>query len=395
MEGDLSTKSSGTTTPRDVSLVRGGLLYRFLLSIRLMDDKHWNVGRRILFVLAIVWVPVVVIRLLHAPDRIMQLLLDYRLEARAIAAVILIVAEPIMDSRFRFLIEHIREAHLLIGPDLAKMDNILDRLRRLRDSFVPELVFALAVAFRAVTAYSFVAEQTSGDLSYRTSTGIHLTVAGWYGLLVSAPFIQFLALVVLWRWLLWTIFAFRLSRLNLKLVPSHPDENGGLGFLSISTQAFVPFSFALSTIVGASFRNDILHNGKHLIDFKGPAIALVAILLAVAVLPLFFFLPRLLPLRRRGILEYSIIGHMQSYAFHDKWVHHGHEHEDEVIAAPEMSTLCDYNAAYKNVEDMHPIPVDKEALMGLAISVLIPALPVILAEIPMQTVLQDLFSTLR
>ena len=153
MEGDLSTKSSGTTTPRDVSLVRGGLLYRFLVSIRLMDDKHWNVGRRILFVLAIVWVPVVVIRLLHAPDRVMQLLLDYRLEARAIAAVILIVAEPIMDSRFRFLIEHIREAHLLIGPDLAKMDNILDRLRRLRDSFFPELVFALAVAFRAVTAY--------------------------------------------------------------------------------------------------------------------------------------------------------------------------------------------------------------------------------------------------
>ena len=86
---------------------------------------------------------------------------------------------------------------------------------------------------------------------------------------------------------------------------------------------------------------------------------------------------------------------MQSVAFHDKWVHHGHEHEDDVIAAPEMSTLCDYNSAYKNVEDMYPIPVDKEALMGLAISVLIPALPVVLAEIPIQTVLQDLFSTLK
>ena len=395
MGSEVRTDSSGTTTPRDISLVRGGLLYRFMLFIRLMDDNHWNVGRRILFVLAIVWLPVVAIRLLHAPDRVMQLVLDYRLDARAIAAVVLIAAEPIMDSRFRLLIEHIRKSRLLIGPDLATMDHFLASLRRLRDSFVPEALFAVAVVLRAATSYGFVASQTIGDLSYQTTTGLHLTTAGWYALLVSAPMIQFLALVVLWRWLVWASFAFRLSRLNLRLVPSHPDENGGLGFLSISIQAFVPFSFALSTIVGASFRNDILNNGKHLIAFKGPAIALVVILFAVAILPLIFFLPKLLPLRRKGILQYSIVGHMQSFAFHDKWVHHGEEHEEEAIAAPEMSTLCDYNSVYKNVEDMYPIPVDKEALTGLAISVVIPALPVILAEIPIQTVLQDLSSALR
>jgi hypothetical protein len=121
----------------------------------------------------------------------------------------------------------------------------------------------------------------------------------------------------------------------------------------------------------------------------------VVILFAAAVLPLLFFMPKLLPLRRKGILQYSIVGHMQSIAFHDKWVHHGEEHEDEALAAPEMSTLCDYNSAYKNVEDMYPIPIDKEALTGLAISMAIPALPVILAEIPMQTFLQDLLSAVR
>lgn len=395
MESKTSTDGSRSATSRDISFVRGGLFHRFLKLIKVTDDKRWNVHRRILFVLAIVWAPVVVIRLVHAPARLMDMLLDYRLEARAIAAVVLIVAEPIMDSRFRLLIEHIRECHLLIGPDLAEMDNILARLRRLRDSIIPEILFVVAVSVRAAMSYSFVVEQTSGDLSYQTATGIHLTPAGWYGLVISAPLIQFLGLVVLWRWLLWTIFAFRLSRLNLQLVPSHPDENGGLGFLSISTQAFVPFSFALSIVVGAAFRNDILHNGKHLVNFKGPGIALVFILFAVALLPLLAFIPKLLPLRRKGILQYSIVGHMQSFAFHDKWIHHGEEHEDEVIAAPEMSTLSDYNSAYKNVEDMYPIPVDREALTGLAISMAIPALPVILAQIPIQTVLRDLFSALK
>jgi hypothetical protein len=105
--------------------------------------------------------------------------------------------------------------------------------------------------------------------------------------------------------------------------------------------------------------------------------------------------PKLLPLCRKGILEYSIIGQMQSSAFHEKWILHGNEHEADVIDAPEISTLCDYNSAYNNVEDMYPIPVDKEALTGLALSIAIPALPTILAEIPIQVVLQDLLSALK
>lgn len=394
MDNERRTDSPGTTA-RDISLVRGGLLYRFFLFIRVMDDSHWNIGRRVAFVLAILWVPLVAIRLIHDPGRLMQLILDYRLEARAIAAILLILAEPVMDSRFGMLIEHVHETHLLVGPDLEKMNHLLARLQRLRDSYLPEILFLVAVAVRGATSYRFIAEQTSGDLSFQNATGLHLSVAGWYALLVDAPFIQFIALIVLWKWLLWTMFAFRLSRLNLRLVPSHPDENGGLGFLSISTQAFVPFAAALTTIIGASFRNEILNHGKHLVNFKGPAIALGVILVATALLPLLFFVPRLLPLRRRGILQYSIIGHMQSFAFHDKWVNHGEEHEDEAMAAPEMSTLCDYNSAYKNVEDMYPIPVDKEALTGLAVAMLIPALPVILAEVPIQTVLQDLLSAAK
>ncbi|HZD32170.1 MAG TPA: hypothetical protein VE779_10970, partial [Candidatus Angelobacter sp.] len=311
MENKTNPDSAPTpAAPSDISLVRGGLLYRLLVAVRLIDADHWNIGRRVLLTVAIVWLPLVVIRLLLDPVHVMQLVLDYRLIARAlIAAPVLILAEPLMDSRFRALVEHIRESHLLIGPDLTKMNETLARLRRLRDSILPELVILLAVIVRTATSYQFAAGQAIGDLAFQGPTGAQLTPAGWYVFLISAPIVQFIAGVVLWRWLLWTIFAFRLSRLNLRLVPSHPDENGGLGFLSISTQAFVPFAFAASTVVGASFRNDILNHGKHLVDFKGPGIAFVVIIFFVALLPLLFFVPKLVPLRRKGILEYSIIGH--------------------------------------------------------------------------------------
>ena len=393
---DAALPAPATYAPPDISLVRGGLLYRLLVAIKLIDADHWNVGRRILLALAVVWLPMLLIRLVVDHSHITELLLDYRLNARVLAAVIFIAAEPLMDSRFRGLFQHIRESRLLVGHDLARMDQILASMRRLRDSILPELAILVVIVFRTATSYQFVGEQLIGDLAFRDPTGVHLTPAGWYAMLVSAPIVQFLGAVVLWRWLLWTIFAFRLSRLNLRLVPSHPDANGGLGFLSISTQAFVPFSFAISMVIGASFRNDILNHGKRLVNFEGPAVALVVILFAGAVLPLLFFVPKLLPLRRRGILNYSIIGHMQSSAFHEKWVTHLADNtEEDAIAAPEMSTLCDYNSAYNNVEDMNPVPVDKEALVGLLLSIAVPAIPVILAEIPLQTAVQDLLSALK
>ena len=396
MTTESKTDTPEAGLPADISLVRGGLLHRLLVALRLVDARHWNPGRRILICVAIVWLPVVLIRVALDPGRIMQIVLDYRIIARMlIAAPVLILAGPIMDTRFRMLVEHVRETHLLVGHDLVKMYEILAGVQRLRDSILPELFFLVVVIARVFLSYKFIGEESIGNLAFMDPTGVRLTPAGWYAMVVSAPIVAFLALVVLWRWVLWTIFAFRLSRLNLQLVPSHPDENGGLGFLSISTQAFVPFSFAISTVIGASFRNGILNGGKHLVNYRGPGIALAVIIFAIAILPLLFFFPKLAPLRRKGILEYSIIGHMQSAAVHEKWVLHGEENEPEVIAAPEFSTLCDYNSAYKNVEDMYPIPVDKEALVGLALSIAIPALPVILAEVPLQTVLQALLSALK
>ncbi|HZD30427.1 MAG TPA: hypothetical protein VE779_02085, partial [Candidatus Angelobacter sp.] len=95
--------------------------------------------------------------------------------------------------------------------------------------------------------------------------------------LVSANIFRFLVLLNLWKWLLWTIFMFRLSRLNLRLTPSHPDERGGLGFLARAPQAFAPVTFAIMCVIGSTIRNHILNEGAHLNDFTW-AIAAVAVL---------------------------------------------------------------------------------------------------------------------
>ena len=233
------------------------------------------------------------------------------------------------------------------------------------------------------------------SLVYRVAGVQHLTPTGWYGLLVSGALFQFLLLLSLWKWLLWTVFAYRLSQLKLNLVPTHPDQNGGLGFLGTSPAAFAPTAFSVAIVIGADFRHQILHRGAHLVDFKLPAIVLVVIIAIVALGPLVAFVPKLSALRRRGILEYSIIGQIQSTEFDEKWVHHRAGHEAELIDAPEVSTLCDFGSAYDRIERLNPFPTDKGALIGLALAIAIPALPTILAEIPLAVVLKELLSSLH
>ena len=50
---------------------------------------------------------------------------------------------------------------------------------------------------------------------------------------MSIPIFQFLTLRWLYRLLLWFLFLWRVSRLDLRLAPSHPDRAGGLGFLDV------------------------------------------------------------------------------------------------------------------------------------------------------------------
>jgi hypothetical protein len=100
-------------------------------------------------------------------------------------------------------------------------------------------------------------------------------------------------------------------------------------------------------------------------------------------------------LRRKGILEYGTLAQLHSAEFHDKWILHRAGHETEFLVAPESITLNNYGQAYEKIEEISAFLVDKGALYTLAAAVLIPALPTILAEVPIAVVLSDLLRALR
>jgi hypothetical protein len=129
--------------------------------------------------------------------------------------------------------------------------------------------------------------------------------------------------------------------------------------------------------------------------FKLPAIALLVLIIIIAIGPLVFFVPKLMVLRRKGILEYGSLAHLHSTEFHEKWIHHREGHEDEFLTAPEISSLTDLATSYENVENMQPFPLEKGSLIALALAVAIPVLPTVAAEIPLKVVLKSLLEAMR
>lgn len=390
-----ATTSRFPRTQFDLSLIRGGPFYRAQQAARLIRQGQWNHARRVTVAVALTWLPLVAITAIHNPTALTSLLRDYRVYARLLIAVpVLLIGQLMMDVRFRMIVSHIGEAHLIGSQDWPRLDSIVGMVKRLRDSIWPETAILVLVLIHTAMTFRTQIDSTPWIAS-GTRLNLHLTPAGWYGVLVSATFFQFLLGLGLWKWLLWAIFAFRFSRLDLQLVPTHPDRHGGLGFLGLTPIAFAPISFAASAAIGSTWRHDILVHGARLASFKLPALVLLILIALIALGPLAFFAPRLGALRRQGILDYGALGQIHSTGFHDKWIHQRTGHEAELLTAEEISTLCDYGGSYERLKGMTPFPADRGAYVALGASVLVPMLPAVLAVVPLIVIVKDLLNAMR
>jgi hypothetical protein len=379
----------------DLSLIRGGPFYRAQQSSGLIRPNEWNNVRRLTCAIAVGWLPLVLITLLSNPAGLSSLMKDYRIYSRLFIAVpVLLVGQSLMESRFHTVVCHIIDANLLGAADRMRMNGMITLLHRLRDSIFPEILILFLVVLHTLVSSKALVDATPW-LAYGVEPTLRLTPAGWYAILVSATMFQFLLGLGLWKWLLWTIFAFQLSRLDLDLYATHPDDHGGLGFLGLTPVAFAPVSFAAASVIGATWRHELLRHEANIVALRLPAIVLVIITALIAFGPLAFFIPRLNELRQRGILEYGVLGQIHSAEFDNRWIRHRSGRETGFLTAPEITALSDYGRSFEKLERLSPLPADKVAFITLAASLVVPMLPVILAVVPLTIILESLLKALR
>src|SRR5512135_2710555 len=161
---------------------------------------------------------------------------------------------------------------------------------RLRNSVAFEAGLAVVVFLIGRFVWVQVAGLQS-DTWYATLAGGTRTntPAGLWYQFVSIPITQFLLLRWIWRLVIWWRFLGQVSKLDLNLVPTHPDRTCGLGFLDGVVFAMAPFLAAHSFLLSGALANNILYEGSRLPAHYAEIGIMAAFLFAITVGPLCTF----------------------------------------------------------------------------------------------------------
>jgi hypothetical protein len=379
-----------------MSLIRGGAFYRFQEVAHLIRPNQWNAVRRIFIATLVGWVPLLALTAMSGSHAsLIALLKDYRVFARVFIAVpLLIVGQKTIEERFRLIVRHFFDAGLLRAEDLPRFRAILVTIRRLKDSWFPELAL---IAFGCVGGIVFVGNDLMFDAPWAVRTlgdSVSQSPAGWYFELVTQSIYMVLLGLALWKWFLYVLFFWRVSRLPLQLVPCDPDQSGGLGFLGYSSTAFLPVVIAGATAVGSVLRSQALHSAFSRQSLAMGLVLWVMVVLLIFVGPLAFFMPELTHLDRVGYVEYGSLAHLHAEQFHEKWVHRRQAHLEELLAAPEMEALIDLAQSLDRLRRIRLIPIDRFTLIQVTMAAAVPMLPVILTQVPLSSLLRMIFRAL-
>jgi hypothetical protein len=175
--------------------------------------------------------------------------------------------------------------------------------------------------------------------------------------------------------------------MELKLVPTHPDRCGGLGFLANVSAAFAPLLLAQGALLAGSIANQIFFVGAKLPQFKVEIFALVAVMLFAVVGPLLVFIPVLSRAKRVGQREYGALAQRYVHDFDRKWLRGGVTPEEPLLGSADIQSLADLGNSFEVVRGMRAVPFTKEAFFQLAACALLPLLPLMLTMISLEELL--------
>ena len=103
-------------------------------------------------------------------------------------------------------------------------------------------------------------------------------------------------------------------------------------------------------------------------------------------------MPALVQVRRRGILTYGSLARAAGQQFEDKWLLPT-EH-DNLLAASDFESINNLYGVVGNINNIQVIPVSRIDLYVLLATAFVPALPVVLGSIPLETVARALVKML-
>ena len=382
LSADEAKKPHFTRDPHDFSLVLGGPIFQLLRRSHLAGDSLDLAYRRVLTITLVAWVPLLLLASLTSfTGRAAQLsfLHDVEVHVRFLVALpVLVAAELVVHSRLRPAVRCFVERRIVLPQDLPRFDRASESAVRLRNSIPVEIGLLLFV-------YTFGLWLWNSRIAINVSTWYanpggrwHLTPAGFWYVFVSIPILQFLLLRWYMRLFIWFRFLWQVSRINLNLIPTHPDRSAGLAFLGESAYAFGPILFAQGAMLAGLVASRVLYHGESLVSFKLQIAGFIVFFVLAILSPLLMFSPRMSRAKRKGLEDYGLLAQRYVERFEQKWVVREAAPGDEFLGTGDIQSLADLGNSYALVREMRLVPFGLDDVGRLAAAAAAPLVPLLL-----------------
>ena len=384
----VEPRTEGVRLPpafEDFSIVLGGPVYDFFLRIGLVRLGLPNTLRRIAALVAITWLPLLILSLKDGYAFGYQvkipLLYDYSMYGRFLLGMpLLILAEIVIDPAIRRSVLEFVQSGIVKADGTQEFEAVLKRVQNLRDAALPEIIL-LVLAFFPV--FLFQHEWKGGAVSSWHTTVRGLTTAGWWYATFSAPVVRFITYRWGYRYFVWSTLLWRIGHVKLHLMPTHPDHAAGLDFLSMGQRRFGILFCALGCSFAGRVGNSMVFEGASLSSYKGLMLGFVVLSVLVGLIPLTLLAPTLARVRRAGLLEYGKLANQYTQSFDHKWVHVQKPPSEPLLGSGDIQSLADLGNSYANIREMDIAPISRKLVMQLAVQSALPLIPVIVLGTPL------------
>ena len=366
------------------SPVDNELPLRWMRRLRLAPANGLGTNRRALFFVALTWLPIVVWALVEGRALDLSdhesLMRHYGINVRCLIAIpLFIIGERALhDTVVRIASQFVSSG--IVSPAVQPaFEATLRNVGRMRDSSLPWiLVFGLTLTWLMVDH----PDAHEDALAWARSADGKLGFGGWWFSYVARPVFVALLAGWLWRILLIAYWLWRVGRLDLSLVPTHPDRAGGLGFVERLPNAFELVSLAVSAAVASRWAHEITVHGTTLEPYKLVAAALVIVWTLLALLPLLALAPALHAARARAMAAYSTLVGEQGRLVHRRWILREPVDNAPILDAPEIGPVADASTLFDSVKRMRIVPIGKTAIAKILIPLAIPMAIVAALQVP-------------
>ncbi len=311
--------------------------------------------------------------------------------ARLFAVVpILIIASGAIGMQLGNAMQYLESSSLIPDSEMPEYEDAkADLGRRANSLWIELLLLVVALLIPWIAMRWFPVLDPRSDLSTwasGSSGGTTLSAAGWWFGMVSRPLVGFFLLLWAWRYIAWGLFLRRVGKLELAILPAHPDGIGGLNPVTRAHLSFVLIGFALHAALSGTLADELLHAGATIAQ-TGTEIAffMVVSIFALAA-PLVVFVPGLLRAKNEGLVEYGWLAHDLTGAFDTRWQAGG----AGLLDTADPSAMADFGADYDLVRSMNSFPLGLKQLTSIGVILFIPFAFLVLTQISLSELVRTM-----